>query len=239
MGAELGISRLLGEIPQGSFGLVNEFDNHLGITATAEFSKYIASKIELGTELGITVLNGNTYVSDFSAEGNHFMIPDNFSDPVKYQNVLLNADVFVRYFFKPAFSQSSLNPFVEAGGGILSYYSTLSAIESGDVIFGKGTGENTKLSTPGIFVGAGFKTSLSAKKFLLTTVDFKFVNYDFLDVMHNYTDDGLKQKMTGMYAGFKIGFFFSTGTPGKSGRSSSVRKGGNITSNGGYLPFSK
>lgn len=238
IGAEIGIARMLGEIPQGSFQLINEFDHKVGVSAALELSKFVIPKLEVGVETGLNILNGSTNNPEFSAEGNHPVIPDGFNEPVKYQNVLIKFNVFGRYYFKPPHSESLLIPFAELGGGLLSYYSAISYIETGEVIFGKGTEGSTKLSTAVIFAGTGVKTSLAGNKYIVTSIDFNFVNYGFLDVMHNYDENGLKQQVTGIFMEFKTGFFFSTGGgSGKSPGNSSSRKRGNSKSKSSHLPF--
>jgi hypothetical protein len=182
---------------------------------------------------------GNTYSPEFSAEGIQAGIPSEINDPVEYKNKLLGLNFFLRYFFKPVGSESVFNPFIGAGGGFKNYNSKFKYIDAPDdeLIFGKGTDGYTKLSTPIFFVGTGFKTSLSSHFYLVTSVDFNLVNYDFLDVMHNYIEDGSRLGIIGLYTDFKVGIFYNfMGSNGKNNKKNSSKKGRSSNSN---LPFSR
>lgn len=237
LGIKVGTSKLLGEISKGNTGFITEFENQFGVASGFEISKYISSRWEIGGDLSYTVLKGYTNSPEFSAEGLHPLVPKGLTDPVEYQNNLLGFNFIFRYFFKPADSESAFIPFISGGVGYLKYFSKFKYIDApdDDLLFGKGE-ENgyATLSTPVFIVSPGFKTKISSKFYLLTSVDFKLVNYDFLDVMHNYNTDGSKLKITGLYTEIKIGIFYNLGKSEKSRNSSNG--GSNIT---GYLPFSR
>jgi hypothetical protein len=242
LGLKLGVASMLGEIPNGSFAIVKEFDHQPGFDAAIEISKDITPRIQTGIEAGVTILNGNTNSPEFSAEGinNPGLISIGEIDaPVKYQNVLSNIVIVGRYYVRNIKTESAFNPFLSVGGGLLNYNSLLQFVESGETIVGKGQGNNNRLSTAVFRIGAGFKTTLSNKMYLITASDFNFVGYDFLDVVHNYDSLGERQKMRGLYVGVKAGLFFNFGNSGKSqGKTSSGKKSGN---SGGseHLPFAR
>ena len=76
----------------------------------------------------------------------------------------------------------------------------------------------------------------------MTSVDFNVVKYDFLDVVHNYDDNGNRMNITGLYSEVKIGIFYNSsksgsnsGSPGK-GKTRKKGKGSNRYNN---LPFGR
>jgi hypothetical protein len=239
-GAKIGVSKLLGEIPYGFSEIINEFDNKVGFASAFEISKYLSPHWEIGTEIGYSVLNGNTFSPDFSAEGLQAGIPAEIADPVEYKNKLFGQNFFFRYFFKPAFSESAFVPFIHAGGGYLNYNSIFKYIDASkdDLLFGKGSEGYTKLSTPVFLLGTGFKTPLSSHLYLLTSIDFNMVNYDFLDVMHNYSNDGNRLELIGLYTEFKIGIFYNINkSDGNKNKENRNKNRG--SSSAGYLPFAR
>jgi hypothetical protein len=240
MGIKIGGSKLLAEIPNGFSQFINEFDNKTGFTSAFEISIFITPRWEIGTEIGYSTLNGNTLNPEFSAEGIQAGIPSEISEPVEYINKLFGQNFFFRYYFKPAGAESAFIPFIRAGGGYINYNSKFKYIDASDndLLFGKGAEGYTKLSTPILFLGTGFKTSLTSKFYLVTSVDFNMVDYDFLDVMHNYNLAKNRMELIGLYTEFKIGIFYNFS---KSGGESN-KKGGNKsggTSETEHLPFSR
>jgi len=104
--------------------------------------------------------------------------------------------------------------------------------ETGEVIIGTDK-YNIKLNTPVLNLGTGFKTSLAPQMYMVTSIDFNLIPYDFLDVVHNFDVQGNRQKLFGMYAEFKIGIFYNFSSfKHKRGNSS----GYSLT---GYMPFAK
>ena len=150
MGVKIGGSKLLGEVPKDFSNIVNEFDNKTGLSTSFEISRYVLNHWEIGAEAVYSTLHGSTNSPEFSAEGIQAGIPPEINDPVEYQNKLTGAKLFFRYFFKPTASESLFNPFVGAGGGILSYNSKFkySNVPDDDLLFGKGLEGYTNLSTP-------------------------------------------------------------------------------------------
>ena len=239
LGVKFGGSKLLGEFPRGTSGVINEFDNKFGIASGFEISKYVSPRWEIGGDLSYSQLKGNTSNPEFTAQGKHPLVPMELNAPVEYKNNLLGFNFLFRYFFKPAGSKSAFIPFVSGGLGYLKYYSTFKYTNAPDdeLLFGKGKNGYAVLSTPVFILGTGFKTSFSSKLYLHTSIDFKMVDYDFLDVMHNYNNDGTRIKIIGLYSEFKIGIFYniSKSSGRKNKQSKNTYSKSTITS---YLPFS-
>jgi hypothetical protein len=240
VGAKIGGSKLLGEIPFGFSEIINEFDNKAGFAMAFEISKYISPRWEIGTEIGYSALTGNTFTPDFSAEGLQAGIPAEIIEPVEYKNKLFGQNFFFRYFFIPAASESAFIPFVLAGGGYLYYNSNFKYIDApdDDLLFGKGTEGYTKLTTPVFFLGTGFKTPISSHFFLVTSIDFNMVTYDFLDVMHNYSNEGNRLEMIGLFTEFKVGIFYNINKSDSKKNNQSKSKNSKSSSKS-YLPFSR
>ncbi len=243
VGANLGGSKLMGEIPKGSAGIINEFDNKTGLAFAFEISKYISPKGEIGVDFATSNLTGSTYNPEFSAEGLQAGIPSEISDPAEYENKLVSLDIYFRYFFKPYFTESYFIPFVKAGGGYLNYTSKFKYIDApeDDLLFGKGKEGYTDLATPKFTVGTGIKTTISPNFYLLTSFDINMVVYDFLDVVHNYSADKIRQQITGVYTEFKIGIFYTINNPGakqKKNKKNNDKNHKGSSSKSSYLPFS-
>jgi len=63
------------------------------------------------------------------------------------------------------------------------------------------------------------------------------VNYDFLDVMHNYSEAGSLSGITGLYAAFKVGIFYNTViSEGNKNKNGSNKRG---RSSNDSLPFAR
>ncbi|MDO8952545.1 MAG: hypothetical protein Q7U86_07960 [Draconibacterium sp.] len=240
MGIKIGGSRLIAEIPNGFSQIINEFDNKTGFASAFEISKFITPHWEIGTEIGYSNLNGITNTPELSAEGVQAGIPSDITNPVEYINKLFGQNFFFRYFFKPEGSESPLIPFIRAGGGYLNYNSKFKYTDASDndLLFGKGTEGYTKLSTPVFFLGTGFKTSLSSQFYLVTSIDFNMVNYDFLDVVHNYDNAGNRLELIGLYTEFKIGIFYTFSKSGGENNKKMKNKSGG-SSKTEHLPFSR
>lgn len=243
VGFKVGGSKLLGEYSSGGSGFINEFDNKTGFAFAFEVSKYISPKWEIGVDFANSNLNGSTYNPEFSAEGVQVGIPVEINDPVEYENKLVGQNIYFRYFFKPYKSESFFIPFLKAGGGYLNYTSKFKYIEApeDDLLFGKGKEGYTDLSTPLFVFGTGIKSTVSPNIYVLTTVDFNFVSYDFLDVVHNYSADKVRQQITGIYTEFKIGIYYTINNPNakekKEKKSNNKDKKGS-SAKSSYLPFS-
>lgn len=240
VGVKLGGSRLLGEVTNSFSEIINEFDNKTGFSATLELSKHISPKWEFGAEIGSSSLIGDTYSSTFSAEGFQPGIPTDINEPTEYINKLNCINFLFRYYFVEAGSESLFIPFVSAGGGILNYNSKFKYIDApaDDLLFGKGTEGYTTLSTPVFMVGTGFKTHITSHLYFVASIDFNFVDYDFLDVIHNYDSTGNRLEITGLYTDFNIGIFYNFS---KSGENKNNGKKGNKgrSSHSGHLPFAR
>ena len=234
VGVKIGGSKLTGEIPYDFSEVIKEFDNRIGLNTALEISKYIYPQWEIGFEIGYSALNGNNSNPELTAEGIQFGIPE-LTEPVEYINKLFGLNILFRYFFKPVNSASAFIPFVRAGVGLLNYNSEFNYIDATDneLLFGKGTEGYTKLTTPVFSLGSGFKTSLSSQFYMITSIDFNMVNYDFLDVIHNYDINANRIKIIGLYSEFKVGIFYNFNKSGMN----RIKKGNSSDDN--HLPFSR
>lgn len=239
-GFKLGGSKLLGEMPTDFSNVINEFDNKVGFATALEISKYLTQNWEIGAEIGYSILNGSTLTSEFSAEGLQEGIPANISEPTEYNNKLFGQNAFLRYYFKPESSNSVFIPFLKMGVGYLNYYSQFKYIAStsDDLLFGKGSEGYNKLSTPVFIFGTGIKSSISKELYVISSIDLNIVNYDFLDVVHNYNDKSQRIEIIGLNAEFKIGIFFTI----NNSENKNNQKGKKKNSNPGsfdHLPFAR
>ena len=237
LGVKVGAAKLLGESPKGSAGFINEFDNEFGIASGFEISKYLSPHWEIAAEFSYSILKGGTDNPQLSAEGNHPVVPAGLEEPVEYKNKLSGFNFLSRYYFKPVDSESAFVPFVLLGAGYIKYNSIFKYKDApeDDVIFSKGK-DSWTLSTPGFYIGTGFNSFLSSNLYLKTSIDFKFVNYGFLDVVHNYSENGIKQEVLGLFTELKVGLFFSIKGNGKK-KTSRSKYGNSIGTS--FLPFSR
>jgi hypothetical protein len=214
IGAELGSSRFIMEVPTDFSRKIIEFDNKFGFTTDIELTKYLSNHWEIGIDLNYTKLNGNRQHPSFSAERYHIAINNLKDKPVEYNNQLFGQKVFARFFFTPLnekLKKINSYPFISFGVGVLNYKSKFKYVDASNnnLIFGKNYNGFSKLSTAVYSFGAGIKTSWSSKLFLISSINYNFVNYDFLDVMHNNDRTGNKMDILGMYFDFKVGIFYS------------------------------
>ena len=208
-GAKAGGSKLITEIPNDFSGIINEFDNKAGLTFAPEISKYIFPHWEIGFEWNTSVLKGNTYSPSFSAIGIHAAMMEPITEPVEYNNELTGPGFFLRYYFKPVTRATPVNPFIRIGYGNLHYKSVFKYINSEEVIFEKGWILGSTLVTPVFNLGTGVKTSISRDVYLLSSIDFNLVDYDFLDVVHNFDKAGNRLDLFGVYTEIKIGIYYN------------------------------
>lgn len=236
IGLKIGGSQLLTEIKNDFSGVVKEFNNKFGIASSLEISKYISPRWEIGGEVGISVLKGYTNSPNFSVEGLHYEFLQDIVNPVEYKNEITGLNLLIRYFFKDVNSDSKIIPFVRTGAGYLKYSSELKYIDAPDdeLISGKGKEGYTSLSTPVFVLGTGLKSPLTQNLYLIASINFNFVNYDHLDVVHNYNTDKERLKITGLYTEIKIGLFYNFNF---SKNNKNVRPNGKSKSN--HLPFSR
>ncbi len=242
VGAKFGFSKLLGETDFSRIG--NEFYNHPGMAFDFEVSKYLTPHLEIGVEIERSVLNGENDQPYFSADGIHSVHLVPIINPIEYQNKLTGQNLFFRVFLRPTNQKYKFAPFLKAGIGYKYYKSELKFKETpkdpevNQLIFGKGIANQANLSTAVFISGLGFKTSLSEQVYLLANFDVNMVNYDFLDVVHNYDRESKDRlDLYGIYTQFKIGIFYTLkGEPiEKKSIKESRKKQSPTTST--YLPF--
>ncbi|MCD6354503.1 MAG: hypothetical protein J7L95_03050 [Prolixibacteraceae bacterium] len=239
---QLGTSSLVTELPNSLSGAIHEFNNQPGLSYRLGFSKYLSNHWEAGFEFSLSVLKGKNNSPNFSAIGFHASMPDPIDEPVIYRNRLLNQKIFVRYFFNSIYDgiqNYSFAPFLTAGVGNLLYKSELEyKNQDGDnLIFGKGVANYKKANTTSAvyFLGTGLKTALSSKMEIMAMFNLNFVNYDFLDVVHNYDAVGTRIELIGIYSDFMVGLSWKIEKKKKNHKKLSKHTKKNIP----YLPWYK
>ena len=230
IGANLGIAKMNTELTPGFKKIPNEFEHQLAPAFSIELSKLIANHFEVGTDVHLTTLKGDTYDPQFSAEGVHGKMINPITDPVEYSTRLFGQKFFAGYYFR-AFEYFQtpwrLEPFIRAGIGYSSYTSKFKYIDAPDdeLIFGKNTGDYKywTLIKAVYFVSAGVRTYQSRHFIINTSVSLNYSPYDFLDAVHNYNDDYSASEwerrkdydIRGIYTEFKIGIFYHSNEIGK------------------------
>lgn len=237
-GVKGGGSLLMAEIPYDFSHKINEFDNKFGFSIDAELSKYLSNHWEVAISFNYSAVNGESQNPSFSAEGHHPAFIEPITEPVEYNNILTGQNIFFRFYLLPLSNNSekvNMYPFISAGIGYLNYRSKFQYINpgDGDIIFGKGIEGSTSLSTVNYSLGGGIKTSITSKLYMISSINFNLVPYDFLDVVHNYDNGGNRVDLIGVFVEFKIGIFYSL-TPFKPSKGRNKKSPSHD-----YLPFGK
>lgn len=244
-GFQVGGSKLLGEM-SSSTGTIKEFNNQFGTAFAFEVSKFISPHFEAGFNMGFSHLTGN--INDpleLSAQGFHDAFPpppNRVSDPLEYSNKLLKPNLLLRFYVFDISNQKYFNPYLKVGMGYLTYRSDLKYIDTQEIIYGKGNENFANLSTGAFIFGTGFISNLSEHFYVNTSVDFNVVNYDFLDVVHNYDSEGNRLQLKGLFTELRIGIFYSTKSASGGSKSSGKRgksKGKIMPASNRYLPFAR
>ncbi|QGY46548.1 hypothetical protein GM418_23660 [Maribellus comscasis] len=216
---EFVVSQMMTEFQKGFAGSVNEFDNQPGIGFGLEISKQFTKNWEVGAGFTLSTLNGEATSPEFSATGFHSSMMEPFAEPVVYKSQLFSPKIYVQYNFVLRSHYNITNPFIRAGVGYVPYRSQLRYRDNwhSGVIFGKGVEEyeNNKMSTAVYTITPGIRTKISKHVELLAAVNLNIVNYDFLDVVHNYSAEGERLQMIGVYADFMIGVSFLLNDSGR------------------------
>lgn len=209
-----GGSMLITEVYRDLSGAVTEFTNLPGPHLRMEISKYFLKNTEAGIDMSLSWLRGNTNTPDFSAIGWHHTMREPIQEPVMYNNRLYGPGWFLRYHIlnrENASGQTSI--FLKAGSGLLVYESELYKNSGTDkeFIFGKGYGKNktTKVANAVYRMGGGLSRNLSLRIKLMISLYFNMVNYDFLDVVHNYDPMGNRRHTVGVFSDFSVGISYN------------------------------
>ena len=215
LGAHTGVSMLINEVSSDFSQITTEFRNQPGPHLNWEVSKCFGKGMEVGVELTLSWIKGETGQPGFSATGWHPSLPEQIYEPVEYNNRLYGPGWFVRYHilnFESPQSHTCTSVFIKAGSGLLMYESELFRIgpNGNEFIFGKGYGKNktTKMANAVYRLGGGMTRDLSSRLKLMVTVNFNMVNYDFLDVVHNYDTQGNRVQMIGVFSDFSAGLSY-------------------------------
>ncbi|MCG6190402.1 hypothetical protein [Maribellus maritimus] len=238
---EFVVSQMMTEFQKGFSGSVNEFDNQPGVGFGFELSKQFTKNWEAGVAFTLSTLNGEATSPDFSATGFHASMQEPFTEPIVYKSQLFAQKIYVQYNIVLRTHYNTTNPFIRAGFGYVPYRSQLRYRDNwhSGVIFGKGVEEyeNNKMSTAVYTITPGIRTKISKQLELLAAINLNMVNYDFLDVVHNYSVEGERLQMIGVYADFMIGVSFLWNDSGRFDNITQKKHGkGKIRD---FLPFYK
>lgn len=230
IGVNLGMAKVNTELTPDFTKIPNEFEHKTAPAFSIELSKLIANHFEIGTDVHLTLLKGDTHDPQFSAEGIHPALKEPITDPVEYSTQLFGQKFFVGYYPRAfEYFQSSwrLEPFLRAGIGYSSYTSKFKYIDApkDELIFGKNAGDFNyfNLIKAVYFASAGVRTYQSRHLIINTSVSLNYSPYDFLDAVHNYNDDisGTEYErrnqfdIRGIYTEFKVGIFYHSNELGK------------------------
>ncbi|HYQ57385.1 MAG TPA: hypothetical protein VEP89_08545 [Draconibacterium sp.] len=223
IGANLGAAKVNTELTPDYTRILNEFDHKIAPAFSVELSKLIANHFEVGTDVHLTFLKGDTDDPQFSAEGIHPEMRDPITEPVEYSTQLFGQKFYLGYYFRKYeyFRYPwRLEPFIRAGMGYSSFTSKLNYIDApnDELIFGKNTGDfNTyNIIRAVYFASAGVRSYQSRHFIINTTVTLNYSPCDFLDAVHNYNDDINASEwdrrndfdIRGIYTEIKVGIFY-------------------------------
>ena len=170
-------------------------------------------------EFIFSTLKGEVQNPQFSAVGNHASMMEPFTEPLVYRNRLLAPKVFIQYNFIINDYNNVTNPFIRAGVGFLPYLAELRYKNRWDdgMIFGKGLEEyeKNKMTTAVYTITPGISTKISKNLGFMAAISLNLVNYDFLDVVHNYNLSGERLQVKGIYADFMVGIIVLFNDSGK------------------------
>lgn len=245
VGVNIGSSKVITEM-YPDFTTVNEFNHLPGLIVEPELNKLFGKHFEIGTSFAYSNLKGETDNPQFSAEGHHpAMIDPNdptnmntITEPVRYNTRLMGEKFYFGYYFR-SFEKINKSfmpePFLRVGGGYFYYWSDFAYQDPAlGTIFGKGVEDYTDLTTGVIFTTAGLKMYITPVLFMNVSATFNYVRYDFLDAVHNYNNEGYRDRtnpdVRGIYSDFKIGFFYQI-------RGKKARQGIPDKYSVDYLPF--
>lgn len=219
----MGVSKINTELTPDFTKIQNEFEHKFAPAFSIELSKLIANHFEIGTDLNLTLLKGDTYNPQFSAEGVHPEMKDPITEPVEYSTRLFGQKFFVGYYlreFEYFQNRLRLEPFLRAGMGYSSYTSKFRYIDApkDELIFGKNAGDFKYWNyiKPVFFASAGIRAYQSRHFIVNTTLTLNYAPSDFLDAVHNYNDDTVASELErrkqfdirGIYTEFKMGIFY-------------------------------
>lgn len=227
----IGTGWLLKEITTDFIILDNEFNHTPGLAIDLSLSRTYGEKWEPGIMLSIYSLTGESDLPLFSANNFHSAFSNLYQAPVKYITVSTSLSAYCRYYpikhSKKNTKQIRLNPYVELGTGINYFftevgYKTTPSGTTSPVIFQKGTGEKPR-THPGnvaeISLGLGTKIELPSDLNMILGLNTDIVNYDCLDAVHNYYEDGERTHAKGIVPRIMIGVVVPISNKSRSGSS--------------------
>lgn len=211
-----GVSVLMTELYRDLSGSVNEFSNFPGPAFGMEMSMFVTPALEAGAGISFYTLNGRAEVPDFTAIGHQYHMEEPPSGAVQYNNRLWGPELFARYHF----GRKKLLPLsvhLEAGVGAITHHSALYYADrkEEEVLFGKGRGSFSgfKVTNMLFTFGGGLNYQVSQLVGVNLSAGLNAVDYDLLDVVHNFDASGDRRRVIGLFSSLTTGLTFTI--PGK------------------------
>lgn len=231
-----GVAQLVREFTNDFQFLENEFQHNPGWALNLNVGRRLGKRLEPGISFGVYKLSGTAEQADFTANGIHASFKDIYPGiPVKYDNISSSLLLFMRYYFRE-FSNQKYNrvrfdPYAEISGGMNIFatelfYQTTPPGKDRPVIFQK-SGPNKGIVGQ-LSVGLGTQVSFGSKWKLTVSLNTDWVNYDCLDGVHNYNNNGERNHAKDIVSRLMVGMVIPIG----------AASGGDSSSGNDYLPWS-
>lgn len=231
-----GVAQLVREFTNDFQFLENEFQHNPGWALNLNVGRRLGKRLEPGISFGVYQLSGTAEQADFTANGIHASFKDIYPGiPVEYDNISSSLLLFMRYYFRE-FSNQKYNrvrfdPYAEISGGMNIFatelfYQTTPPGKDRPVIFQK-SGPNKGIVGQ-LSVGLGTQVGFGSKWKLTVSLNTDWVNYDCLDGVHNYNNNGERNHAKDIVSRLTVGMVIPIG----------AASGGDSSSGNDYLPWS-
>lgn len=231
-----GVAQLVREFTNDFQFLENEFQHNPGWALNLNVGRRLGKRLEPGISFGVYKLSGTAEQADFTANGIHASFKDIYPGiPVEYDNISSSLLLFMRYYFRE-FSNQKYNrvrfdPYAEISGGMNIFatelfYQTTPPGKDRPVIFQK-SGPNKGIVGQ-LSVGLGTQVGFGSKWKLTVSLNTDWVNYDCLDGVHNYNNEGERNHAKDIVSRLMVGMVIPIG----------AASGGNSSSGNDYFPWS-
>jgi hypothetical protein len=231
-----GVAQLVSEFTNDFQFLENEFQHNPGWALNINIGRTFGNHWEPGISLGVYKLSGTAEQADFTANGIHSSFKEIYPGiPVEYDNISSSLLFFMRYYFKEFSNHKQnglrLDPYAEIGGGMNVFatelfYQTTPPGKEHPVIFQK-SGPN-KGNVGQLSVGMGTQVGFGSSWKLTVSLNADWINYDCLDGVHNYNNEGERNHAKDIVSRLMVGMVIPIG----------AASGGNSSSGNEYLPWS-
>jgi hypothetical protein len=231
-----GVAQLVSEFTNDFQFLESEFQHNPGWALNINIGRTIGNHWEPGISFGVYKLSGTAEQADFTANGIHASFKDIYPGiPVEYDNISSSLLFFMRYYVREFSNQKHnrirFDPYAEIGGGMNIFatelfYQTTPPGKERPVIFQKAG--NNKGNVGQMSVGLGTQVGFGSKWKLTVSLNTDWVNYDCLDGVHNYNNEGERNHAKDIVSRLMVGMVIPIG----------VASGGGISSENEHYPWS-